>query len=112
MLGAAIHHNKSYFEQNDNENLTDVFTGLFQIGSNDMAGFNGELPYTFTPGKSLLLIVDGGHDPSFTGKNFPDAIFIGKNFSICYWRKNPSQKINIKIENPVQASSTLLIKEW
>lgn len=97
---------------NNNEDLEDVISNLYQIGG-WMAGYNGDLPYTFTPGKSLLMVYVG-LSPSYTGtKNAPDATFHHGFTTIWYWKSNPNEKISIKV-GTVQAGNNckLFLKEW
>ena len=80
----------------ESSDLTSVFYHLSQVGG-WMGGHTGDIPYTFTPGKSVLLIFEGPADPSFEGTNLPDTIFRATYFTICYWKNNSKQKIAVKI---------------
>lgn len=92
--------------------MTNVFTELTQIGG-WMKGFDGELPYSFTPNKSVLLVFDGIHYPIFSA-NFPDAMFRSSYFTICYWKNNQNQKIKFKTPSGESAgmNTKLFMKEW
>ena len=97
---------------NNNEDLTDVIANLYQVGG-WLANHNGNLPYTFTPGKSLLMVYVG-LQPYYTGStNAPDAVFNQGLTHIWYWEKNPNEKISIRVDG-VQGGNNcrLFLYEW
>lgn len=78
-----------------------------------MGGFNGEIPYTFTPGKSLLIILDGPLDGTIDGKNLPDSSYTGRTLSMYYWHNNPYSSISIKVAAAQSGfNDIMLVKEW
>lgn len=92
--------------------LAPVFADFNKIGGT-YAGYDGEIPYTFTPGKSVLLLFDGPLDPTFDGTNLPDSAVVGRWFSLYYWKSNPHNKIKLKVEKAFAGyNDTLLLKEW
>lgn len=97
---------------NNNEDLIDVISELHQE-CGWLANHNGYLPYTFTPGKSLLMVYIGVA-PSYTGtKNAPDATFQEGLTTIWYWKSNPNEKISIKVGGvQVGNNCKLFLKEW
>lgn len=111
--------NSAYMEKgkdagsgNDADNFDGIFQDLNQIGE-WMGGFNGELPYSFTPGKSLLLFFDGPLDATFDGANLPDTAKTGRCFSMFYWKNNPHTTIKVKVQAAESGvNNTLLVKEW
>lgn len=89
-----------------------VFSNFNKIGGH-YAGYSGEIPYTFTPGKSVLLLFDGPLDPTFDGANLPDSAVVGRWFSLYYWKNNQHSKIKLTVENAYGGhNDTLLLKEW
>lgn len=89
-----------------------VFEDFNKVG-NHYAGFSGEIPYSFTPGKSLLLLFDGPLDPTFDGTNLPDSSVVGRWFSLYYWENNQHSKIKLTVEKASAGyNNTLLVKEW
>lgn len=99
-------------EGENNEDLTDVLSNLSQVGGL-LAGFNGYLPYTFTPGKSLLMVYTGVM-PYYTGStNAPDAVFNDGFTHIWYWKNNPNEKISVRVNGgAVGNNCKLFLKEW
>lgn len=92
--------------------LSNVFLNFNKVGG-WMAGFNDAIPYTFTPGKSLLIVLDGPLDGTFDGANPPDSSVVGQYFSMFYWQNNPHSSIRLKVENAFGGyNDTLLLKEW
>lgn len=89
-----------------------VFSDFNKVGEH-YAGFSGDIPYNFTPGKSLLLLFDGPLDPTFDGTNLPDSSVIGRWFSLYYWENNKHSKIKLTVEKAYGGhNDTLLLKEW
>lgn len=89
-----------------------VFSDFNTIGGY-YAAFKGEIPYTFTPGKSLLLLFDGPLDATFDVANPPDSAVVGTWFSLYYWKNNPHSKIKVSVEKPYSGyNNKLRMKEW
>lgn len=89
-----------------------VFSDFNTVGGY-YASFKGEIPYSFTPGKSLLLLFDGPLDPTFDGANLPDSAVVGTWFSLYYWKNNPNSKIKVTVQKPYGGyNDKLLMKEW
>lgn len=89
-----------------------VFSDFNTIGGY-YASFKGEIPYSFTPGKSLLLLFDGPLDATFDVANSPDSAVIGTWFSLYYWKNNPHSKIKVSVEKPYSGyNNKLRMKEW
>ena len=96
----------------DNDNLSNIFSELNQIGG-WMSGFSGEIPYTFTPGKSVLMILDGPQYADIQGSNLPDVRIIKSYFSLYYWEKNSREKIEVTCKKSGNGTNTkLYLKEW
>lgn len=92
--------------------LSNVFLNFNKVGG-WMAGFEGVIPYTFTPGKSLLLVLDGPLDATFDGTNLPDSAVTGQFFSMFYWQNNPHSSIKLEVEEAYGGyNDVLLVKEW
>lgn len=92
--------------------LSSIFLNFNTVGG-WMAGFDGAIPYTFTPGKSLLIILDGPLDGTFGGGNQPDSSVTGQSFSMFYWKSNPNSSIQLKVESAHGGyNDVLLVKEW
>lgn len=95
-----------------NGDLSSIFLDFTKVGG-WMAGFDGVLPYTFTPGKSLLIALDGPLDATFDGENLPDSSVTGQFFSIFYWQNNPHSSIKLKVQSAQSGfNDTILVKEW
>lgn len=78
-----------------------------------MGGFDGTIPYSFTPGKSLLIVLDGPLKGTLDGANLPDSAVIGRYFSMFYWQCNPHSSIKLKVQAAHSGfNNTLLVKEW
>lgn len=111
--------NRSYMEKGQDaasENNTSSTDGIFQdfitVGGY-MGDFDGVLPYTFTPGKSLLMVFDGPLKATFDGSNLPDTAVTGRYFSMYHWKSNPHTSINVKVNGSNAGyNATLLVKEW
>lgn len=89
-----------------------VFSDFNKVGEH-YANYSGDIPYTFTPGKSVLLLFDGPLDPTFDGVNLPDSSVVGRWFSLYYWKNNQHSKIKMTVEKPFAGyNDTLLLKEW
>lgn len=94
------------------EDFSSVFVDFNTVGGY-YGGFNGDIPYTFTKGKSVLLLFDGPFKPTFDGANLPDSAVTGRWFSLYYWKSNPHTRIKIKVQTAVNGyNDTLLLKEW
>lgn len=110
--------NKTYYEgasgtASGNDSISvPVFSEFNKIGGY-YASFSGSIPYTFTPGKSVLLLFDGPLNPTFDGANLPDSSVVGTWFTLCYWKNNQNKEIKLKVEKPYGGyNDTLLLKEW
>lgn len=91
---------------------TSLFSNYNSIGKY-YAGYNGEIPYNFTPGKSVVLIFDGPFKPTFDPTNAPTTGTVGSSFSMYYWRSNPNSRMTVKVEPAVNGLNVkLLLKEW
>lgn len=89
-----------------------VFADFNKVGGY-YSGFSGEIPYSFTPGKSVLLLFDGPLDATFDGANLPDSAVDGRWFSLFYWKNNQHSKIKVSVEKSSAGNNdTLLLKEW
>lgn len=111
--------NSSYMEKGQDSASGDDTGGMgsslfdFYEVEGWMGGFHGEIPYSFTPGKSLLILIDGPLDPVFDGANLPDASMTKRECSMFYWENNPHSAIKVKIPDGVGgANANMLIKEW
>ncbi len=93
-------------------NLGSIFQNFNTVGG-WMGGFHGTLPYTFTPGKSVLMVFDGPLDATFDGANLPDSAVTGTMFSMFYWQNNQHPSIKVKVQSPQAGfNAILLLKEW
>lgn len=105
-----IKYNKSYFDSN-NKDLTSVFAQFKKIPGAG-GGYSGVLPYTFTPGKSLLLLFDSQERITFTD-NFPDTMFKATLCTICYWENNKKQTVAVSIPASGMGYGTnVFVSEW
>lgn len=111
-------NNKTYYEESSgaasgNGSVSvPVFSDFHTVGGY-YASFKGEIPYSFTPGKSLLLLFDGPLNPTFDGANLPDSAVVGTWFSLYYWKNNPHSKIKVTVEKAYGGyNNKLLMKEW
>ncbi len=96
---------------NNNEDFAYAISNLHQVGGylND---HDGNLPYTFTPGKSVLLIFEG-FPAYYTGTtNAPDAVFDVGLAHIRYWKNNPDEKIPFKVFPSGNVNCRLYLSEW
>lgn len=111
--------NQTYMEKGEaaasssgSGDLSNVFINFNTVGG-WMGGFKGEIPYAFTPGKSLLLVFDGPLKATCDGANMPDSAVTGRYFTLFYWQNNPHTKIKVSVQNPHSGyNDTLLVKEW
>lgn len=111
--------NSSYMEKgeragsaNGSEDLDGVFQNFNSVGG-AMGGFEGDIPYTFTPGKSLLIVFDGINKPVYDGANLPDTTVSGRYFTLSYWKNNPHSSINVKVPSASGGyNAFMLVKEW
>lgn len=108
--------NKTYQDKGSSGTATgdseNIFKNFNTIGGY-YGGFSGSIPYTFTPGKSVLLLFDGQLKPTFNKANKPDSSVTGDWFSLYYWKSNPNTKIRINVEATTTGyNSKLLLKEW
>lgn len=111
--------NSSYMEKGQDSasgdssgSMNGVFQDFNTVGG-WMGNFDGDLPYTFTPGKSLLMVLDGPLKPVFDGANLPDSAVTGRYCSMYYWENNPHSSIKVAIAGSQAGyNATLLVKEW
>lgn len=113
--------NSAYMEKGENagsasgsgsENLDGVFQN-FTVTGGWMGGLNGDIPYDFTPGKSLLIVFDGPLVPTYDGNNLPDTTVAGRYFHLSYWKNNANSTIKVKVpEGSSGYNDRLLVKEW
>lgn len=115
--------NQTYYEAGTSESgdssaigpgvdCSSLFSNYNSIGKY-YGGFNGEIPYNFTPGKSVVLIFDGPFKPTFDPTNAPTIGTVGSSFSMYYWRSNPNSRMTVKVEPAVNGLNVkLLLKEW
>lgn len=92
--------------------LTPIFADFNTVGGY-YKDFNGEIPYTFTPGKAVLLLSDGPLKVTFDGANMPDSAINGRWCSLYYWKSNKNAKIKVKVGTSTAGySNQILLKEW